>query len=759
MRFTDSHMHKHFFKLFLLLISVQLPLLASANETDNSGKLFGIVIDVESSEPVSFAYIHLEQINRSATTDREGRFELRNIPAGTYNVNIHRIGYTSVNRTVEIEPDQTTEISFQITPTVLSGQTVEVVADAEQLIGSNLEHASLKIVGDRLRRDLDVTLSSTLSNQAGFSERSMGAAPGRPVMRGLGDERVLILEDGGRTGDVSWTSGDHSVTVDPSSADEIEIARGPAALEHGAGAIGGVINVVSNKIPNTVPSRTTGNLSLQGASVNSGIMGAGSVKIPYNDLVLNLDLSGRIGQDYNTPIGPLTNTSIRTADNGFGLGYIRPWGYAGVSGSVYFSEYGIPPDPQGGHPSGVDIEMYKYHTEGRAEVLLGNSLFNLLEARGSFIRYHHVEIESSGAIGTQYDMDTSTGSAKLRNNGWGFFDEGVVGVWGEFVDYSVFGLRTPNSNSVSGAIFAIQEADFGNLHLETGFRLNHFVAAPERERSNSFIGHVRERTFTGLESSLSAIYNMGSGFYLGSTFMHSWRAPTLEELYSEGPHLAAFAFEVGNPDLDSERGFGSEIFGRYKTSNASVEVAAYYNHFNNYLYAQDTGQPSIIRGDLNEFKYIGTEATMYGAEFSSELRLFNNFVVDGNISFTIGDRVVSEQEREATGLVRSNQPLPMMPPLKGTLSLRYSLKNMTLGTRVRAAASQSRLGEIETPTDGYAVFDLNAQYRFDWSGSLHTVSLNALNLFNTEYYNHLSRVKDIFPEPGRNISLLYRVYF
>jgi len=745
--------------IFTAISFISLSAFAENVISESSGILTGIVVNVEDGEPVSYAYIHFEQINRTTTTNREGRFEIKNIPSGPTTVHIHRIGFSSVRRIVEIKQDEITEISFHLTPTVLSGQAVEIVADAEHILGGNLEHASLKIVGERLRRNLDVTLSGTLSNQAGFSERSMGAAPGRPVMRGLGDERVLILEDGGRTGDVSWTSADHSVTVDPSSADEIEIARGPAALEYGSGAIGGVINIVSNKIPTSVPTRATGHASLQGASVNHGLMGATSVKVPYNDLVLNLDLSGRFGEDFSTPIGTLTNTYLRTADNGFGLSYIQPWGYAGISGSVYYSEYGIPPDPLGGHPSGVDIEMYKYQTEGRAEIVFDHPLFNLLEARGSFIRYHHVEIEARGAIGTQYDIYTSTGSLKLRNKGWGFFDEGVIGIWGEHVDYSVFGSRTPNSSSVSGAIFAIQELDIGNLHLETGMRLNYYLATPERERPNSFIGHVRERTFTGLESSVSAIYSLGRGFHLGSTFMHTWRSPTLEELYSEGPHLAAFAFEVGNPELDAERGIGSELFARYLSTTATVEAAIYYNHFNNYLYAQDTGRPSIPRADLNEFKYIGTEATMYGAELSSEIKMFNNFAVDGNISFTIGDRVIPEEEREATGLTESEQPLPMMPPLKGNIGLRYNLNDFTIGGRVRAAASQSRLGEIETPTDSYTVMDLNAQYRFDWGGTLNTLSLSAQNLFNTEYYNHLSRVKDLFPEPGRNISLLYRVYF
>lgn len=733
----------------------------AANSSDNTtGTIDGVVVDAETNEPVSYAYLHLEEINRTTTTDRNGEFRLRNVPQGSYTVIIHRIGYTSVNQIITVLSDETAEVRLEMRQTVLSGQAVEVVADAEQTIGSGLEHASVKIVGDQLRRDLDVTLSGTLSNQAGFSERGMGAAPGRPVIRGLGNERVVILEDGQQTGDVSWTSGDHSVTVDPSSADEIQIARGPAALEHGSGAIGGVINVVRNQIPNNIPTSTTGSFTLQGTSVNQGLMSAGNIKFPMgDDLVLNLDLNGRLGQDYNTPAGKLSNTYLQTGSSGLGASYIRPWGYAGLSGSMYISEYGIPPDPEGGHPLGVDIEMYKYQTEGRAEILIRDSFFDILELRGSFIRYHHAEIEAGGNIGTQYDMDTTVGSVKLRNNSWLFFDEGVIGMSGEFVDYAVFGSRTPNSNSWSGSFFAIQEADIGALHLEAGLRFNHVTTMPERERPNSFIGHVRERNFTGLESSIAGIYNLGRGFHIGTTLMHSWRAPSLEQLYSEGPHLAAYAFEIGNPDLKAERGLGTELFSRYKHENANIELSAYYNYFPNYHHAQDTGRPSIPRADLNEFQFLGTEATIYGFEASSELRLFNNLAVDGSLSYTIGDRVVSEEEKEATGLTESDQPLPMIPPFKGNVGARYSFNNFTLGGRIRMAAKQERLGEFETPTAGYTVLDLNAQYRFNWGTTLHTLSLNALNLLNEEYYNHLSLIKDIFPEPGRSVNLLYRVYF
>src|SRR5690625_874801 len=189
----------------------------AASNADQSGVIAGTVVDSENGEGVPFAYLHLEEINRTATTDRHGHYELRNVPNGTYTVVIHRIGYHSQSRTITIDEDRSDEITFTLTPAILSGEAVQVVADAESTTGSNLEHASVKISGEQLRQDRGTTLSSTLSNQPGFSERSMGAASGRPVIRGLGDERVLILEDGERTGDVSWTSGDHAVTVDPRS--------------------------------------------------------------------------------------------------------------------------------------------------------------------------------------------------------------------------------------------------------------------------------------------------------------------------------------------------------------------------------------------------------------------------------------------------------------------------------------------------------------------------------------------------------------
>lgn len=721
--------------------------------------LDGVVMDSETREVIPFAYVHLEQINRSVTTDRDGKFTFTNIPQGTYTVTIHRIGYTTKQVQIDTEIVSDERVEILLDPTSLTGETVIVEDRTERLKGANLEHASQKVSGNELRRNLGSTISETLSNQPGFAQRSMGAAPSRPVIRGLGGERVLILQDGGRSGDVSSASPDHAVSIDPIGADEIEIARGPAALAYGSNAIGGVVNVVKNQIPTVLPSSITGVASIQGNSVNNGASAAGNVKLPYRDFVANVDLNARYGMDFNSPEGRIENTNIVTSNSAVGLSYIQPWGYSGVSFTSYLSNYGIPPDPDGGHPNGVDIEMQKYQLEARTEIVLENHFLKTLEIKGSFTNYKHQEFETATVIGTNFEQLTSSGGLSVTHQPLPYFDDGVVGVWGEFIDYSVIGARTPRSDALNTAIYTIQETDIGRLHVELGARYEFNISKPKQERTSNRIGEIRKRTFSGLASSASLIYDLGTGFSLGTVLMHSYRTPSLEELYSEGPHLAAYSFEIGNPDLDPERGFGKELFLRYNSATTSFQIAGYHNSFNNYMYARDTGRQNTQFSNLNDYQFVGVDAVLYGAEASGELKLTNQLTAGGGISYTIGSRNVDESEQEITGIESSETPLPMIPPLQGNLNLNYNVNRITLTGKMLFATEQTRLGEFEESTDGYQVFEMSAQYRFDRSGLLHTFTLNGSNLLNQTYRNHLSRVKEIFPEPGRSINLLYRLYF
>ena len=745
--------------LAAMLILLPPAIMASALKVVS---LNGQILDAETGEPVAYVYLHLEEINRTATSDRDGRFQINNLPQGSYTLYLHRIGYTDQKRTIDVDSDDPAKLEITLQPTALSGRTIEIIGRTDELRGSNLEDASITVIGMELRKNLGSTLSETLSSQPGFAQRSMGAAPSRPVIRGLGDSRVLILQDGERTGDVSFTSADHAVTIDPITANEIEIARGPSALAYGSNAIGGVINVVRDQIPTSRRSTPTGDVSLMGSSVNSGFSGSGNVKIPVgSDLMLNMDLNGRFGQDYRTPAGRIDNSFIRSTNSAAAVSYIRPWGYTGLALTSYLTRYGIPPDPGGGHPDGVNIEMARFQAESRSEFVYDSRFFDSVEAQFSYRYYHHKELEPFGTenlIGTEYTAHTTNVSIKGRHKGIGFFDEGTVGVWGEFQDYLVLDRGTLDAIGLSGAAFAIQTAHIGPWKVDVGFRLDVHQARPKRERT-SVIGEIRRRTFTGLASSASAAYDLGQGWQAGTTVMHSFRAPTMDELYSLGPHLATYSFEVGNPELKPERGFGSELFVSRRGSRTRFKGSLYRNAFTNYIYPRNTGRPSISDPTLMEYRFEGVEALMYGFEGSAEIRLSRNIELDGMISYTFGQRHVDEDEVEITGFEGSTAPLPMIPPLTFSAGATWSPGSLSIGSRIRHASAQDRLGEFETRTGAFTVVDLYAQYRFTHAGLLHTISLRLDNLLNQEHFNHLSRIKELFPEPGRNANLLYRVYF
>lgn len=744
--------------LVLLTIAFFIQNLA-AFTPEETGTLMGKVTDRDTGEPVAFAYLHLEELNRTITAHSDGTFEFSNVPAATYTLSAYRIGYQTISQTVTISNDETTEIFISLKPTVLSSEAVEVIGSTERGSGSSLEHASKTISGTKLRQDLGTTLASTLDEVPGFSSRSMGSAPARPVVRGLGGERLLLLQDGERIGDVSAQSADHAVTVDPMAAEEIEIARGPAALQYGANAIGGVINIVRNQIAATQPDHLHGTASLQGESVNSGAVAGLEASTPIaRTLTLKLDGNLRTAQNIITPQGELQNSDILSTNNAVGLSYIRPWGYTGLATSMYLNHYGIPPNPDGGHPSGVDIEMRKYQAEAGSEIFTNNSVFKSIKADVSYKNYYHREIESSGDIGTEFGVLTGNASLFARHDEMIFFDNGKIGIWGEAKNYAIRGARTPDSDAYSLAGYIIEEKSMGPVHLELGARFDYVNSVPAEENPVSEIGYIRKRTFNALASSASVIYDLGRGFFTGTTWMHSFRAPSQEELYSEGPHLASYSYEVGNPDLDPERGRGKEFFLRYKTSNATAELNLYHNSFDSYIYPRNTGQPSARFPSLNVYQFSGVDAILQGFEASSQVRLLSHWALSGSLSYTHARRKLNKEEQSVSSST-TWQPLPMIPPLKGTAGLTYARGDLQVGTKIRFAARQNRTGDFETPTEGYTVVDIFGQYRIQSGTMLHTFSLNAENIFDTTYRSHLSRIKDIRPEPGLGFSLLYRVYF
>jgi iron complex outermembrane recepter protein len=304
---------------------------------------------------------------------------------------------------------------------------------------------------------------------------------------------------------------------------------------------------------------------------------------------------------------------------------------------------------------------------------------------------------------------------------------------------------TPPTTETSAAVYGFEDVHFEKWTLQFSGRFDVHWVLPDEERT-ARIGRIRARRYAEPSGGVRLTRTFEGGFEVGVNGMRTVRIPSMKELFSEGPHLPAYSYEVGNPDLGVERGWGGELFARIATDRAGLQLSAYINRIQEYLYPRNTGDYAIQR-PLPIYQYTGADVVMVGMEALSELRITESVHLSGTVSWVEGS------------LIESGEPIPFVPPLSGKLSLEYSVQSLTLGAGLRAAASQTRLGEFEEPTDGYLVGDLSMQAHIAKGRLLHTVSLKVENVADTEYRMHLSRVKSIMPEPGRSVSVLYRAYF
>ena len=731
--------------IFLLLLLLG----AAPVRGTETGALAGHVVDAESGEAVGWTTVVVEGLERARISDAEGYFFFANLPSGTHLLQTLHVGYHEARFEVEVVAGDTNHVDLAIGHHHLELQSVLIEARSGRPL-SPLETPAVVFSGSTLRQNLSRTIAETIDFEPGIAQRSMGPAPARPVLRGLGGDRLLVLEDGERTGDLSASSSDHAVAIEPLTTERIEVVRGPRTLLYGSNALAGVVNVVRGYVPSAHPEGLGGSFTWQGESVN-GALGAGlSLEHPLGPLSLRADGSWRNASDIATPRGVLPNTDIRTGNASVGISLVRPWGHAGVSGSVYDSDYGIPPDPLGGHPHGVSIELERQHLEGRGELLGGPDWLQRLELTHAFSRYQHGEFEVNHVLGLEFGVLSHHSSALAHLEPLGPFRNGVAGLWYEYRNYAAAGLDfTPPAEEYAGALFTYQEIERGSWSANAALRADARRVEPREERDSRTVGRIRTRDFAGLSAGLSGLYRSGRGLTLGATLMRTFRAPGIEELFSEGPHLAAYSYEVGSGGLNTERGLGLELFADCHHERGHLHLALFRNVIDGYIFPKNSGQPSLRRADLYLYQMVGERVLMHGAEATADWRLGRHWKTVSSLSYVRGHLAD-----------RGGEPLPRLPPVQSRISLAWEpTEALSAGGALRLAADQNRPGEFEEPTEGYAVLDLSGKYYVHWRGHLHTFALTLENATDAVYRNHLNRVKEILPEPGRNLRLLHKVFF
>ncbi|MCY3765393.1 MAG: TonB-dependent receptor [Gemmatimonadetes bacterium] len=719
--------------------------LAGISSANQAVLIEGYVFDGETGLPIGNVNVQSADHATRASTDEKGRFVLQ-LSRGVYRLSLTHVGYQETRHELEISSARHPVVYLELARLDLKLDPIDVVAKRAETRFEELHEATRVLSGDELRKKYSITLAETMKNELGVAIRSMGPAPARPVIRGLSGDRVQINVDGIESQDLSATSADHAVTVETFNAERLEIIRGPRTLLHTATAGGGVINVVKHRIPETRPERFFGSVGAYGETANLGYFSSAALTAPVGPLAFRAETTYRDTRDIQTPVGRLANTPINTRTYALGGSYAGERGYVGASFDEFDTQYGIPGGFVGAHPNGADLDIVRRVYDGKAVYRFDGGMKDRIEAGFTRAYYYHVEYESSGSVGSEFLFHDYSGDLELYLNTGNKEQNTVLTASYEHRNLKLGGfVFTPHTRKQDVNFGLYHETTWRNIELQAAARYTHATFDP-RLQADSNPSLVVDRAFHIWSAAFSPLVPISDQMTAGFSLNRSQRAPTIEELYNEGPHLAAYTFEKGNVELNAERSFGAEAFFHYLQPGFDLVFTGFWNEFGNYIAPRNTGEINWSQL-LPIYAAEGIDARMRGVESHLKWRPNARLELEMKLSHVRGE---NRDDR---------MPLPEMPPLKFVGSATYRHPWLTGGGTVEWAAGQKRVDTYEDPTDGYSVFGVYVQRDFLTNQARHSFVLSLENLLDTEYRNHLSRVRSVMPETGRSLKLNYKMYF
>lgn len=621
-----------------------------------------------------------------------------------------------------------------------------------------------------------------------------GFAPGasRPILRGQQGERVRVLVDGVGTSDVSNTSVDHATTIDPITVERIEVLRGPAVLLYGSQAIGGAVNVIDKRIPTRMPDHDLHLDAFAGVDSASNLRtGAASLDVGVGSSVVfhvdgswrksdDIDIGGfQVAPDLRADLladaaaeeaegeldeaaelreaagvrGTVPNTAAESWTVNAGLGVILGDSTFGASVGYYDSTYGVPTRPGAGHHHGEDggdeaegegeelvtIGLEQFRADFKGDVYLGEGAFERLKLRVGYSDYTHTEFEGD-AVGTVFDSTSVEARAELVQNTGGTL-RGSSGLQYTHRDFFAVGAEAyvPPNLTDQVAFFTLQELGTGPFQIEAAARAEFTKVKAQT------LGI--ERDYDTVSGALGVVYEGIEGVRIGLNGSRAERAPSAEELFAEGPHIATQAFEIGNPNLRTERAWGLEAYARGDIGAGTFNFTLYKQWFDNYIFLEETG---VEEDDLPVFQYLQQNADFWGIE--AEL---SYPVIDTDGFRLLTDLSASYVEAE----LADGTAVPRIPPLSLLGALEAQTDAFDVRGEVQWFDGQDRVTTFETPTDGFTLVNALVAWRPLADNRNVTVQLAADNIFDVNGRRHASFTKDFVPLLGRNFRASVRLSF
>ncbi len=689
-------------------------------------------------------------------------------------------------------------------PAGKTAETERVVVTGGEIERSSSDTAQAVTVlnGDALKQRADVTLGDTLRDTPGVAGSGFTPGASRPIIRGLDNNRVRVLNNGTEVFDVSNLSPDHAPSVSTLLSQSVEVVRGPATILFGSGAIGGVVNVVDNRIPIDVPpNKISGEFAGRYASADNERSGAGALEFALtNHLVFHIDGSLQYTDDRDVPgfaldqrirdlltpaqlagrgfgenpRGTVPNTYVETQDFGVGLSYIWDKGYIGASYSEFWSSYGVPDDPEVDDPAEpaprVHLEVNKKQGNVRASIVDPFPGVSTMNFKFVYTDYEHLEIED-GEIGSTFDTSGVDSRLEFVHKPIGIFN-GSIG--GQFFlkDLSILGEDAflQPTRTIQGATFIFEETKFGPVTLQFGGRVerdNLEIESDDPDLTSLTSPNQKEQDFTPLSGAVGLIYHFATDWEFAINATYSQRAPTAEELFARGGHDATFQFIIGDPNLDVESSRGVDVSLRKRAGHVTGTLSGFYNNFTDYIDFTPTGD---FEDGLRVFVYTPKNAEFYGGEAQVDFHLLPlelTRIRAAEDPKSIKSRItknVAEPEKNPNDLFlrlqgdyvhaedsNTGEPLPRITPFRYSASLNYDSPSWTAMIEGQRVSRQDRVAQFETETPGYTFLNASIGYKFKIGPTQNNVYLRGTNLTNEEARDHTSFLKEVLPLAGRGV--------
>lgn len=762
----------------------------------NGGTIRGTITSRINNEPVPGVSVTITQLGRTAETDASGVYEFTDIPAGRYTIVTHIEGFSDQAKTTVLNSGGNGEVDFALSLTSLKEEVTVTASGTENSVFESFQ--SVEAIGStRIREQASTSIGETLEREAGISKRSFGPGSSRPSIRGFEGDRVLVLQDGIRNGSLGSQSGDHGEPVDGLNLERLEVIKGPATLLYGSNAIGGVVNAVTGDENDAHPG-LRGYFTGLGGSVNRQGGIGGGVEYGYKKFLLNANGSFLREDDFETPLGKIPNSASRSYSGLTSFGWFGEKGFIAGSLGLDRRRYGIPyaplfeegaflttPDgepcepekkkrPSGkGEPCQYDIYAIRDQfsralpeiPEEEIDIKMRRNNYRVrggfrdidsFVTQGNFFidfsDYRHDEIETEDGIdeiATTFTNDIFSYRALFQQKKYGKLS-GRFGFEGYRRSYLTEGAEQLVDGRVrqnNFAAFVLQELDFDRVALQFGGRI-------ENNRYGPVNGDLYiNRDFTGFSGAFGAQFRLWEGASFFANFTSSYRAPALEEIYNFGPHIGTITFEVGDQTLERERSNGIEFSLRQNIRRLRLNGSFFYYDINDFIYLAPLDEDENGLIDVEDGLPVGAfqqnDARFVGADLSADYS-FNDY-----FGMFVAADIVKARLKDI------DTPLPRITPARFRIGGDFRYKGLSLRPEGVFAGRKDAddVFPLETPTAGYALFNVNGSYTYATEHYAHIFTFGGQNLTNRLYRNHVNFIKDILPEAGRGFRASYTIRF